>query len=131
MRAADAAEASVLGKDPRRALRQSFRMARICRAMEIDGEVAAIGGLGGDLLADAGSLWLITTAAVERAPLAFVRALRREVVGMLAHCRRLEGYVAADYHAAVRMLELLGFTLATPSHIGSHRALFRRFWIEA
>lgn len=131
MRAGDRAEATVLGKDPRRALRQSFRAALICRTVEVDGEVAAIGGLGGDILSDAGTLWLLTTDLIERVPVSFVREARRQVAEMQGLRPRLEGYVAADYRGALRLLEVLGFTLDAPVPIGPARALFRRFWMEA
>lgn len=131
MRPADAAEATVLGKDPRQMLRRSFRASILARTLVLDGQPAAIGGIGGDMLTDTGTLWLLTSDAVERAPLAFVRAARRELAAALKLRGRLEGYVTADYAKAIRFLLALGFTLDAPVPVGRKGALFRRFWIEA
>lgn len=132
MRAADAAEATVLGKDPRRALRTSFRSSLTpCKVALIDGKPAAIWGLGGDVISEQGAPWLVTTPAVERVPVSFLRIGRAELVLMLEVKPRLENYVAADYAKAVRFLQVLGFNLDAPVPLGPKRALFQRFWIEA
>lgn len=112
-------------------LRASFRGSLMPpRAAAIDGEVAAMWGLGGDILSDTGEPWLMTAPPVERAPVSFLRVARAELAAMLAIKPRLENYVAADYRKAVRLLEKLGFALEAPQPIGPKRALFRKFWIE-
>jgi len=88
-------------------------------------------GMGGDILSDIGEPWLMTSVAVERAPVRFLREARTEVAGMLAVRRRLENYVAADYGRAIRLLEALGFTIEPPQPVGPKLAQFRKFWIEA
>ncbi len=131
LRVEDAAEATALGKDPRRALRIAFRASLLPpKLFVVDGEPAAIFGLAGDILSDVGEPWLLTTAAVERAPVSFVRGARLELAVMLEHKPRLENYVVADYAKAIRLLEVLGFNIDPPAPIGPKRALFRRFWIE-
>jgi hypothetical protein len=112
-------------------LRMSFRVSLTRpKVAVVDGEVAAIWGMGGDILSDTGIPWLLTTAAIERMPVTFIKQARIELARMLARKRRLENHVLAEYSQAVRLLEVLGFTLADPAPVGRNRVLFRRFWIE-
>ncbi len=131
LRAGDRAEIQVMGRDPRRALRFAYRVSLMPpRVATVDGQVAAMWGLGGDLISDVGEPWLLTGHAADRVPFAFVRIAKAELAAMLAVKPRLENYVAADYAKAVRLLEGLGFHLDAPAPIGPRGALFRRFWIE-
>lgn len=129
MRADDAAEAIVLGFDPRKLLRASFRFSLYARTAYVDGEIAAMFGLAGDVLSDVGHPWLITTAAIERLPITFFLAARAEVAAMLTLKARLENQVAAGYARAVHFLEVLGFTIESPAPLGKNGAPFRRFWM--
>lgn len=131
MRAADRAEAVGLGADPKRALRLSFRQALMRRTAFVDGAIAAMWGLAGDCLSDVGYPWLVTSAAIERLPLTFVREGRRQLAAMLRLKPILENVVAADYAGAVRFLEILGFTLEEPIAMGPAGLPYRKFWIAA
>jgi hypothetical protein len=131
MRAGDRAEAAALGRDPRQALRLSFRASLTPpRVAEIDGEPAAMWGLGGMILSDVGAPWLVTTALVERVPVAFVKIARAELALMLALKPRLENVVMAKYTGACRLLEVLGFRLGPAEAVGRARTLFRAFTLE-
>ena len=131
LRPADAAEALAVGKDPRRALRASFRTSLTpAKVLLIDGRHAALWGLGGDILSDVGIPWLLTTPAIERVPMYFTHQAALERDAMLAIKPRLENFVAADYLAAVRFAALLGFAVDPPFPVGPGRVLFRRFWTE-
>jgi hypothetical protein len=131
MRPGERAEAIAMGKEPRRLLRASYRNSLVPpKAAFVDGAIAAIWGLGGDILSDTGAPWLVTAGAIERVPVSFVRIARLELMLMLEVRPHLENYVAADYRKAIRLLETLGFILEVPEPIGPKRALFRRFWIE-
>lgn len=129
LRAGDAAEVAALGMSPRDALRRAFRDAVLRRSYFVNGELAAMSGLCGALLADIGEPYLLTTPAAERAPVAFVRCARAAVADMLACRLRLEGRVDASYRRAVRLLEVLGFTLQEPRPFGPNGALFRVYSI--
>ena len=132
LRPGDRAEIAAIGKEPRRVLRQSFRSSLYApRCAMVDGEVAAMWGIGGDILSDIGAPWLMTGTVCDRVPVTFLRVAKAELAAMLAVKRRLENFVAADYSKAIRLLEVLGFTLEAPEPIGSKQAAFRRFWIEA
>ena len=131
LRDGDRAEIQAMGRDPRRALRFAYRASLMPpRVATVDGQVAAMWGLGGDLISDVGEPWLLTGHAADRVPFAFVRIAKAELAAMLAVKPRLDNYVAADYAKAVRLLEGLGFRIDPPAPIGPKGALFRRFWIE-
>jgi hypothetical protein len=129
LRAGERMEAAALGIDPRRALRQCYRAATYVRTALVDGELAAMWGLGGAALADIGYPWLLTTAAVLRVPISMAVIARQEVAAMLRIAPRLAGHVAADYGQAVRFLALLGFTLDPPAPFGRRGEMFRRFYV--
>ncbi len=99
------------------------------RTYLVDGEIAAMSGLCGDMLGDIGCPYLLTAQAAGRLPLAFLRHYRSAVAEMLQHKLRLEGYVIASYVEACRMLTLVGFTLEKPAPFGPKQALFHRFWM--
>jgi hypothetical protein len=128
----DAAEAAMVVKDLRRALRWAFAASLIPpKAALVDGDLAALWGLCRLAFPNTGEPWLMTGRAAGRVPLAFARIARRELAAMLAVKPRLESCVAADNTKALRLLAALGFHSDEPVTIGPKRALFRRFWIEA
>ena len=68
----------------------------------VDGDIAAMWGLGGTLLGDTGVPWILTAPAIEKVPLALVRESRKDIAEWLGFKRRLENLCAADYRAAIR-----------------------------
>jgi hypothetical protein len=83
-------------------------------------------GMGGNGLSDLGHPWLLTGDAIERlSPRLFLGIGRWAVDEMLRRRSRLEGYVAADYRKACRLVEALGFDIdpAVPVRGG----MFHRF----
>lgn len=97
--------------DPRAAVRKCWRMSVIRRTALVDGEVAAMWGMAGPILASVGEIWLLTTPAIERAPVAFIRGAKSEIERMLAVRDKLTGVVCPTYRRATRFLEVLGFTI--------------------
>lgn len=132
LRAPDRAEIMAAGLRPGRAVMDSLRGSVWSKAALIDGDVAALWGVGGSLLGGVGRPWFLTGAAFERVPaLRFVRIYRAQVVSMLETFATLENFVDAAYTSAVRMLILAGFRLDDPSPYGPRGALFRRFEMRA
>lgn len=129
LRSADRAEVEALGIDPRSGIRGNFRAAILRNTFIVDGEIAAMSGLCGTMLGDVGMPYLMTAPVVERVPLTFVKQAKASVAQMLHHKLRLEGYVAANYAKACRLIEVLGFILEPARPFGSRNALFRRFWV--
>lgn len=129
LRVGDQAEVEALGVTPQHAIRRSYRHAILRRTYLVDGQIAAMSGLCGALLSDIGEPYLMTTPLAATAPVTFVKLARQAVAEMLAQRSRLEGYVDANYTAACRLIEVLGFTLSEPAPLGPQNALFRRYCI--
>lgn len=127
LRDGDRNEIEAAGLDPRHCLRDTFKSAIIRKTALVDGKVAAMFGLGGDLLSDTGKPWLLTAPVIETIPVSFVREARKELAAMLAIRSHLQNWVAADYGRAIRFLEVLGFTVHEAAPFGSKSALFRMF----
>lgn len=131
LRAQDLEEVTCLGLSPRRALRDSFKTSLFRRSAFVDGEIAAMWGVSGGIIDNFGVPWLLTTPAIERVPLAFIKEARREVFEIMETKQRIENYVLASYTRAIRFLMLMGFEIGEPARIGPDQTLFRRFWKEA
>lgn len=127
LRDADRLEMTGLDLDPRAVIRTSYRNGIMRRTAFVDGKIAAMWGLGGVMLSDEGSPWLMTTPMVERVPVSFLRVARAQVAEMLSRRQRLSNVVQASYTGACRLLEHLGFTLSDPEPLGPHAVPFRRF----
>lgn len=130
MREEDRLEAVGLGGDPTRLLRESYRSAILRRTAFVDGEIAAMWGLGGVMLSDEGAPWLVTTPAIEKIPVFFVKRARVEVAEMLRLRSTLLNVVLASYDRACRFLHVVGFALDDPKPMGPNGVLYRRFWIS-
>jgi hypothetical protein len=130
MRPRDRSEILAAGLDPRRAVRFCYRNAVYRQTAFVDGHIAAMWGMGGGMLSDEGTPWMISTEAVELCPLAFLKHYRDEVAKMLEIRRELTGYVHASYEGASRVLRLVGFTLAPAAPWGARGELFHHFSIR-
>ena len=129
MREGDKRECEAVGLTPQRAVWRSYKASIFCVTSFIDGQLATVGGMGGDFLSDIGNPWLFTTPAVEKVPKAYIEGTRAMVGRMLTMKPRLENYVHADYRQACGFLRLVGFTLGDPEPYGPKGAMFRKFWL--
>jgi hypothetical protein len=123
----DLMEITCFGVRPFVVIRKCFKQSHYRKTALVEGRLAAMWGLGGVMLGGKGEPWLLTAPAIERAPLAFVREARVEVARLCDMSRHLEGYCAASYVKAHRLLRILGFNLDEPiEHKG---AMIRRYWM--
>lgn len=127
LRVEDQIEVTSAGLTPKQAVWRSWRHALIRRTAFIGDEIAAMWGVNGTVLGNTGNPWLLTTSAIEKMPLAFLKEARREVGEMLEGHPVLSNHVAASYTRAIRFLRLLGFTVDEPRPFGPLRAPFCRF----
>lgn len=127
LRTEDRLELEATGFSPMRCLWRSWKGAVIRQAAFVDDEIACVWGVGGSLLGGHGSPWLLTSPAIERASLAFVREARGEVARMLDIFPVLANFVPARYLKATRFLTLLGFTLDDPVPLGPKGEMFHPF----
>jgi hypothetical protein len=127
LRADDVAELQAAGIGVNRALWRSWRISMFAKTALVDGELAAMWGIDGHGLGNTGRPWLLTTAAVERAPIAVLKVGRAEAMLMLSICPRLVGFVDSRYERAVRVLAMWGFSLSSPFPFGPHGVPFRQY----
>jgi hypothetical protein len=130
MRAEDRDEIESLGVAPRRLLRALYRESTHCGAATLAGELAAVWGCQGELASSVGMPWLFTAPPVERAPLAFFKETRGQVMRMLVTRRELVTDVLATYQRSLRFFAMMGFAIGEPFPAGPHGALYRRIRLE-
>lgn len=128
LRAEDEAEILAFGLTLEKALWRSYKSSVMRKTALIDGEVAAVWGVCGHFLGTVGAAWLLTGSAVDKvSPLKFTRIYQQEVKEMLHLFPKLSNIVDADHSAALRLLDIVGFTLGEPKIMGSKGKLFVRF----
>lgn len=128
IREKDACEILRFGIPVHRGIWRTYRNALLRRTAFIDGFVAAVWGCNGSFLGKTGTPWLFTTPQVEKiSPLRFARIYQQEVANMLEIWPQLSNYVDAEYEAAIRLLDIVGFTIGEPEPLGFKGALYRKF----
>lgn len=110
LREADARECERLGLRPADGLAAALERSAESGALLVGGEVAAMWGLAPvDLLAGVASPWVLTTPAVERARLTYVRGALERADRWAASWPVLYLWVDPSYVGAVRLLRLARF----------------------
>lgn len=132
MRQADRRELwAAAGQSPAEALRHSLALSTSAWCVLAGGEPLAMWGVGAahSLLANTGAPWLLATPRLHSLRRALLRLSRTYVARLQADFPRLQNYVHAQNHAAIRWLVWCGFTLAPkPEPYGKARELFYKFW---
>jgi hypothetical protein len=123
-------EIAAQGLGPYTCLSRTFRGSLWAETAFIDGKVAAMWGLGGNAFDNFGIPWLMTTALVEKLPVAVVKEAKKATQKMLDLRPVLSNHVLASYRGACRLLEVIGFTLDEPKPYGPKGTMFRRFHME-
>lgn len=132
LRPADRHEVERYGFPPNKAIWRSFKGSFMRRTAFIDGEIAAMWGVGGTLMGEIGQPWLLTGGAVEKiSSLRFARIYQQEVLRMLKVFPVLVNYVDTDYTKAIRLLDIVGFEIGEPEPIGPNKAIYRKFEMRA
>lgn len=131
LRPEDEREILTFGVSPERALWRSYRGSVMRETIYIDGEIAAIYGLGSTFMGVLGTPWLLTSPQVRKvSSLKFARIYQQKVKEMLKIYSKLNNIVDAEYTAAIRLLEIVGFKLGARESIGNKGRMFRRFDME-
>lgn len=129
IREADRREIESYGFTCAKGLWRSYKNSLVNKTALIEGEVAAVWGCGGTFIGETGQPWLLTSHAIKKiSPLKFARAYKREVNEMINMFPKLENYCAAEYHEALRLLDIAGFTIGEPEQMG--KGMFRKFTLE-
>lgn len=128
MREADRKEAIALGLDPLEGLYYAYTHSVYRKTALVDGKIAAMWGIGGDLFGDVGRPYFVTGEGVYKiSSLHFSKIYTKEVKSMKQFFPYLENYVDASYEGAVRMLKIAGFELTGPIQLGPNKSPFYRF----
>ena len=124
----DRIEVNKLGYSPRQALLWSYRNSFIRRTGLVDGRVAAMWGVAGQLTSIVGTPWFLTGTEFEKAsPLKMVKLYKREVQDLLQLFPGLENRVDSEYPEAIKLLELVGFTVEDKTDKDG----FKKFYIRS
>lgn len=126
----DRFEVTCAGLSVAKAVWRAFSSSVFSDTAFVDGEIAAMFGCAGTPLSGIGTPWLLTTPAVERAPVAVVKEGRKCVERMLTLFPKLSGYTAAEYSQACGLLRLLGFTLSEPFPFGPDGVPFVKYSLK-
>ena len=114
MRQADVETARMLGRDPKLALRISYKSSPFYRRAALAGDdVLAMWGLGGDVLSEIGFPWLVTSKTAPARRLELLKAGRLELGEMSTRKRLLIDYAPPDDPGVARFLRFFGF-----AHVG-------------
>lgn len=126
IREADKREIESYGFSCAKGLWRSYKHGLMNQTAFIDGELAAIWGVGGTFMGSTGAPWLMTSEAIKKiSPLKFARLYQKEVHKMLKMFPNLVNYVDADYPQAVRLLQIVGFDIGEPEKHGN--GMYRKF----
>ena len=130
LREGDKREVLNFGNCLRRILWDSYNYTLEPKSIFVDGQLAAVFGCGGTVLGNVGKPWLLTTPVSEKSPILFVRVYRQQVMEMLENYPVLENMVDASYTKAIKLLEMVGFSVYHAEPIASG-AMFRKFRMTA
>lgn len=103
---------AMLGIDSHREMRRLFDTSSFTRAWLIDGKMAALGGVVGNLLSPYGFVWLALTEQARRYPLAIIKEARRQLDYIMTTKKELATTVLDGDPAARRLAIFLGFHVA-------------------
>jgi hypothetical protein len=115
LRPEDRAEVDSAGIPARHLVAQLYRGSYRRETAVVDGEVAAVWGMRGSLIGTSVEMWLMTTPAVARLPIAFFREARRILAEVLETKHVVVSRCGAEYHAAIRFFRMLGFDIGAPT----------------
>ena len=129
MREADRREVWASSRStPEQALRNGLTISSRAWTVFFEGEVAAMWGVAPlTLMSDTGAPWLLSSAAVDRHPVTFLRHSRALVGDMQDGYAVLRNYVDARYTKCIRWLRWLGFSIEPAEPIGWDRVPFHPF----
>ena len=113
---------------PEQALVRGLSVSSQAWTVFFDDEVAAMWGVAPvSLLSDTGAPWLLSSPAVDRHPLAFLRHSRALVDDLHEGYAVLRNYVDARYTVCIRWLRGLGFTIGPAIPVGVDGMPFHPF----
>lgn len=107
---------ALVGLNAHRELRRTFMQSSICRAGTLNGELAALWGVTGPLLAPQGFIWMVITNELARHAALVARFTKSQIDEFMETKVELTTTVLPEDKAALRFAAFLGFHV---SHDGS------------
>jgi hypothetical protein len=127
LRQAEVDEVGALAMSPLYALIYSLTHSLQAWTWLVDDKPAAMWGLRVDsMLGNYAVAWLLTTDAVEKYPITFIKGCLKERDRMKQSFAVLENFVDARHETCLRWLQWLGFDIEAPKPFGPHQQLFCR-----
>lgn len=113
--------------EPLKALLDAFDASYYARTLFHDLEPLCMYGLAPlAMLTGAARFWIFATGAVDRHPIAFMRASKRALPELFQHCSLLTNLIDLNDGPAMRWMGWLGGTCVLPHHVRGGR-LFAQF----
>ncbi len=98
-----------LGVSSHHQLRLHFEQSYFCKAWEIDGQLAGLGGVIAATLAPVGFVWMALSDQATRHPIALIKTVQRHLEEVMLTKIALTTHVADGDDAALRLAAYLGF----------------------
>lgn len=130
MRADDRAEVVAGGAVPRHLVFELWRGSHESYAGLIDGDLAAMFGCAGPLLAPSGHVWLLTTPTIELMPIAFAKEARAFLRRILEIKTEVYSGCVEGYERSLRLWRMLGFQVREPTVVPQTGARFHMLVME-
>ena len=109
----------------------SIKASKEPKTLLLDGDPAVVGGIGSISFADPrhGVPWLLSTAAVQKHPLVFIKQIKRYFNTQRHLYDLLENYVHEDNDVSIRFIRAMGYELEDKAKpFGWKRENFYRFY---
>ena len=111
MRPAEVREMMLAGQTPMEGLLFSLGWSLVAKSVFVDGEIAMMFGLAGEMAQDDGVAWCLTSDHIRKVPFSFAREARRELGKWLEIKKKVYAYVGKEYDCAQRFWRLMGFSV--------------------
>lgn len=98
-----------VGRDAHRELRNIFDQSAFSRALVINGDLAAVGGVTGTMLESTGYAWIAISQETTKYPVSLLRVVRRQLDEAMMSRHELATTIIGGDEAAKRFAVFLGF----------------------
>lgn len=128
LREGDRREVEKLGHTPRQGVWRSYKSTTMRESAFIDGKIAGMWGIGGELLGDIGYPWLLTSRVIEEStPANFAILYRSKLRRFLDYYSVLQVWVDVEYHQCTRLMEICGLKNIEEKPRGVNGEIFRTY----
>lgn len=118
-----------LGVNPHREIRRNFDLSSVRKAWLVDGQLGAVWGITGPLVATKGYCWLALSERGTRYPIEVVKETRRQIAAIMQTKQEIFTTLLPEDKVAMRFADWLGFEVAHTATIpyGTGRVIAIRY----